>query len=139
MIYSEEQCQLLTFSDITTLRTLEVEQAKTESLKLVNRSVSHEMLGPLMSNVSIAKLLLQTTLNENQMQMVKSIMASSQLVMCFTNDLIDNSFLENGSFRPMMQFGSPSEAISDIIQIVQGDAEIKKLKCVLVDDIVKNW
>ena len=39
----------------------------------------------------------------------------------------------------MMQFGSPSEAISDIIQIVQGDAEIKKLKCVLIDDKVKNW
>ena len=71
--------------------------------------------------------------------MVNSIMASSQLVICFTNDLIDNSFLENGSFRPIMQFGSPSEAIRDIIQIVQGDAEIKKLKCELFDESVRCW
>ena len=66
VIHSDEQCQLLTFSDITTWKTLEVEQAKTESLKLINRSVSHEMLGPLMANVCIAKLLLQTILNQNQ-------------------------------------------------------------------------
>ena len=58
VIFNDESCQLLTFSDITTLKKLELEQAKTESLKLVNRSVSHEMLGPLMASVSIAKLLL---------------------------------------------------------------------------------
>ena len=58
-------------------------------------------------------------------------------MICFTNDLIDSNFLENGSFRSIMQFGSPSEAIRDMIQIVQGDAEIKKIKCVLLDDAVQ--
>ena len=77
VIFNDEPCQLLTFSDITTLKTLQVEQAKTETLKLVNRSVSHETLGPLMANVNLAKLLLQTALNENQTQMVHSIVASS--------------------------------------------------------------
>ena len=35
------------------------------------------------------------------------MLASSQLVICFTNDLVDNNFIEHGSFKPMMQFGSP--------------------------------
>ena len=60
-------------------------------------------------------------------------------MICYTNDLIDSNFLEHGSFRPMLQFGSPSEAIRDMMQIVQGDAEIKKIKCVLFDEAVENW
>ena len=58
---------------------------------------------------------------------------------CYTNDLIDSNFLEHGSFRPMMQFGSPSEAIRDMVQIVQGDAEIKKIKCEVFDGAVEHW
>ena len=64
-MYDDEPCQMLTFTDITSYKTLEQEQEKTKSLKLINRSVSHEMLGPLTANVCLAQLLLETTLNEN--------------------------------------------------------------------------
>ena len=59
--------------------------------------------------------------------------------MCFTNDLVDNNILENGTFYPIMQFGSPSEAIRDVIQIVQNDMKSKGLKCMLNDEAIQNW
>ena len=65
LTFSDEVCQLITFSDITAYRNLEKEQAKTKTLKLLNRSVSHEMLGPLMANVCLGQILLKTALNEN--------------------------------------------------------------------------
>ena len=40
---------------------------KTETLKLVNRSVSHDMIGPLNSIVQLAKLLFKSNLTEPQL------------------------------------------------------------------------
>ena len=54
-------------------------------------------------------------------------------MICFTNDLVDNNIIENGSFIPMMVFGSPCEAIKDIIQIIKNDLDSKSLKCELND------
>ena len=97
------------------------------------------MLGPLTANVCLAQLLLQTALNENQRKMINSILASSQLVIFFTNDLVDNNFIEHGTFKPRMEFGFPHEAVDHVIKIVSGDLESKKLECELLVDSVKDW
>ena len=136
LTFSDEICQLITFSDITAYRNLQKEQSKTKTLKLLNRSVSHEMLGPLMANICLCQILLKTVLNENQARIVNSILSASQLVICFTNDLVDNNIIENGSFMPMMVFGSPCEAVMEIIQIIKNDLDNKSLTCEVNDTAV---
>ena len=65
LTFDNKQCQLITFSDITAYKNLEKEKKTTEMLKMVNWSVSHEMLGPLNTNVQLALLLLKTVLTEH--------------------------------------------------------------------------
>lgn len=52
---------------------------------------------------------------------------------------MDNNFIEHGSFKPMMQFGCPYEAVKDIISIVSGDLESKKLECEFLESTAKDW
>ena len=39
----------------------------------------------------------------------------------------------------MMQFGCPYEAVKDIISIVSGDLESKKLECEFIGSTAKDW
>ena len=65
LTFSGTDCQLITFTDITAFQNLEKEKKISQMLKMLNRSVSHEMLGPLNSNVQLTNLLLQTSLDPN--------------------------------------------------------------------------
>lgn len=59
--------------------------------------------------------------------MVGTILTSTQLVLCYSNDLIDNSMIEHGKLIPHLEFGSPEKAILEIIEVVRTDCQTKKL------------
>ena len=71
--------------------------------------------------------------------MVKSILTSSQLIMCYANDLIDNSLIEHGKLIPILEFGSPEQAILEVIEIVRNDFEAKKVNLDLNLDSIHRW
>ena len=58
--------------------------------------------------------------------------------MCYSNDLVDNSLLENGRFVPHLEFGSPEQAISEILGIVRVDCVNKRLKCAVNFDQIHD-
>ena len=58
--------------------------------------------------------------------------------MCYSNDLVDNSLLEHGRFVPCLEFGSPEQAITEILDIVHVDCESKGLSCKVDLDIIKG-
>ena len=63
LIFNDQECQVLNFNDITTYKRLKKEEETSRLLKTLNASVHHEMLGPLSTNVEIAKRLIQSGLN----------------------------------------------------------------------------
>ena len=51
LTFNDRDCQLITFTDITAFRNLEKAKKMTQTLKIMNRAVSHELLAPLCATV----------------------------------------------------------------------------------------
>ena len=100
MTFNDKDCQVLNFTDITTYKRLKHEEETNRLLKTLNTSVHHEMLAPLKANLEISMRLLKQLKQEHQKHMVRTIIISSQLLMLHANDLLDQSFIEHGSFVP---------------------------------------
>ena len=64
--------------------------------------------------------------------MVESILTSSQMIVCVTNDLVDNYMIEHCKLIPHLEFGSPTQAILEVVKIVRYDLESKELSCNLI-------
>ena len=54
LTFNNRDCQLITFIDITAFRNLDKAKKMTQTLKIMNRAVSHELLAPLSSTVQLA-------------------------------------------------------------------------------------
>ena len=55
--FSKKKCQVLNFTDVTSSIMMEREKQKYETMKSLNTSVHHEMIGPLRAQKSISKSL----------------------------------------------------------------------------------
>ena len=71
--------------------------------------------------------------------MVEAIKTSSQLIMCYANDLVDNSLIEHGKLVPHIEYGSPVQAILEVIKIMRNDFESKKLAVQLNMEQIFGW
>ena len=56
--FDDQECQMLTFTNITSLHQFKKEQEKSRLLQALNTSIHHEMLAPLSTNVMIAERLM---------------------------------------------------------------------------------
>ena len=57
--FDDQECQMLTFVNITSLHQFKKEQEKSRILQALNTSLHHEMLAPLGTNVMIAERLMK--------------------------------------------------------------------------------
>ena len=65
------------------------------------------MLAPLKCNVDLCKILIKKLQNNKQeLQMVKVVLISSQMVMLHANDMLDQRIIEEGYFIPYYTVGS---------------------------------
>ena len=120
MSYNGEECQVLNFTDITSYKRLKREEETNRLLKILMTSISHEIIGPLKTNVQISACLIKALKEQNKLkEMVETILISSQLVMHHATDLLDQRIIQLGQFVPYYTQGSPSEAITDIVKIVR--------------------
>ena len=104
----------------------------------MNRAVSHELLAPLNSTMQNANLMLKTKLTEYQKRMMNTILTSSHLVLCYSNDLIDHNVMEHGKLLPHFEFGSPAQTIFEIIEVIRNDCKSKKLGLCMQLDTINN-
>ena len=58
--------------------------------------------------------------------------------MYFCNDLIDYSLIEHGRLVPRIEFDSPEEAISEILEMFSVDCKSKKLGYICDMTKIKN-
>ena len=59
--------------------------------------------------------------------MVKTMLAASRLVLFYSNDLIDQNMIEHGHITAHMETCSPEQAIVEILDVVRGDCQSRKL------------
>ena len=58
-------------------------------------AVSHEMIAPLNSTITVGETLLESITDEEHLKMVKMVITLNRMVMCQTNDLLDSNMLEH--------------------------------------------
>ena len=107
LLYSEEDCVVINFTDISTFQKLKVQEENVNLLKTLNASVHHEMVVPLKVNIEMAERL-KSNLSKFpfERKLCESILISSNMVLLHANDFLDrttNHDLDLGRVPPSME------------------------------------
>lgn len=59
--------------------------------------------------------------------MAKTMLSASRLVLFYSNDLVDQNMIEQGHLATDREACFPAEAICDILEVLRGDCQSRKL------------
>ena len=91
----------------------------------LSTTVHHEMLGPLRSNVEFAEYLVKHSQNAAHKKKAQLILISSKMVLFHANDLLDLQFLQTGHFAPVYSQDSVTNAIIEIVNLIESTLSSK--------------
>ena len=77
LIFNDQECQVINFTDITTYKRLKSEEESNRLLKTLNATVHHEMLAPLKSNLELSMRLIRSVKGKSQKEMAQMIFIST--------------------------------------------------------------
>ncbi|MBI4969501.1 MAG: PAS domain S-box protein [Rhodospirillales bacterium] len=133
--YGDEPCLLSTVTDITRRKEAEQKadeaaQAKTHFLAVM----SHEIRTPLNGLIGMARLLLDTELDQHQRACAEVIHRSGDALMGLLNGILDLSRLESGRIELERLAFDPRELVDDLFLLMTPTAEEKGLSLRLMFD-----
>ena len=105
-------------------------EAKSEFIA----TVSHEVRTPMNGVLGMARLILETPLNDEQLDYARTIVDSGEALLTILNDLLDISKLEAGKLEIEELAFSPFRLIEDTIKVMRSRALEKGLKTHFIHD-----
>ena len=87
----------------------------------------HEIVTPIKVNISMAERLMGLHDFTQLKEMAKVICVSSKLQLFHANDLLDSRVLQNGSFVPVLSRSSVSDALLEIVEMMQWTLQNREL------------
>lgn len=117
-IFNDQSCKVINFTDISTYNRLQKQEEINRLLRALNMSVHHEMLAPLKANMEISMRLYNRLKQEDLKQMAQIINISSNMLILHAQDLLDQRIIEQGKFAPCYSKSKVSDAINEIVNMV---------------------
>ncbi|MBF0452159.1 MAG: response regulator [Candidatus Magnetomorum sp.] len=105
-------------------------EAKTTFLS----NISHELRTPLNSIIGFATLLLDTLLNERQLEFSQIIERSGQSLLALINEILELGKIEAGQLKIVQQNFCLFESIHEVIELMKIPADEKKIDLILKID-----
>ena len=117
--------------DLTTAKALEAEQqlahkqaeqsseAKTRFLA----TMSHEIRSPLNAIMAMNSLLLETTLNDEQLEIANTVNDGSKALMSLLNDILEFSKVESGQLQLKNDWFDMRQSVERIVNLLAHQAE----------------
>jgi len=94
LVFNDKECRILILKNLTSAFQFRKASEHKENIKLLTTTVSHDMRLPLESVITMCRILLSWTIEKKFVELVKSIMSASKILLCRVNDLLDLSTLD---------------------------------------------
>ena len=119
LIFNDEDCEVISISDITSLKQLQEKEKTHNLLKALNATVHHEMLAPLKANAEASKFLSEFSKDEKDRELAYAIHISNRLLLNHMQDLLDHSIISNDGFMPKFSCGSITDSINEVVVMMR--------------------
>ena len=124
--------------DLTTAKALEAEQQLArkqaeESNEAKSRflaTMSHEIRSPLNAIMAMNSLLLETRLNEEQLEIANTVNDGSNALMSLLNDILDFSKIESGQLQIVDEWFDLKQSVDRIVNLLAYQAENDQVKVI---------
>jgi two-component system sensor histidine kinase RpfC len=114
------------------LRRLEKKKLQAEAASKAKSSflanMSHEIRTPLNGVIGMTDLLANTPMGSEQREMVRTIHASSEILLCLIEDILDFSKIEAGKMEVVLKDQDILLLVQDVLAMMQPSADAKSIK-----------
>jgi two-component system sensor histidine kinase RpfC len=114
------------------LRRLEKQKLQAEAASKAKSSflanMSHEIRTPLNGVIGMTDLLATTPMGSEQREMVRTIHASSEILLCLIEDILDLSKIEAGKMEVVLKDQDILLLVQDVLAMMQPSADAKSIK-----------
>ncbi|HEY9852163.1 MAG TPA: response regulator [Leptolyngbyaceae cyanobacterium] len=115
-----------TLKQLVKARDAALEAARIKTQFLAN--MSHEIRTPMNAVLGMTEILLNTPLNEHQLDCLKTLKSSGENLLMIINDILDFSKLEAGAVRLEKEQFALHSVIKELIDLLTPQAEAKGIK-----------
>lgn len=120
---------MLMLRDVTTYQLLQDERSKVKLMKLLQATVSHDVMSPIGNIEYFVKKILECYESGDTKSFhkyVTLILDSLKIMSCRTQDLLDQNLIENKCFNPKEVEFNATDAIDQMRRLFKPQLEAKK-------------